>query len=67
MVGDKTVKLVTVHIVDKGKPLYEKPPSNWLRALQHIEAFSGGPAFGGAFLFDVQNRAAARPSHKREV
>ncbi len=23
IVGDKTIKLVTVHIVDKGKPLYE--------------------------------------------
>ncbi|QQN63304.1 cupin domain-containing protein [Bradyrhizobium diazoefficiens] len=27
VVGDKTVKLLTVHIVDKGKPLYDKPPS----------------------------------------
>ena len=26
VVGDKTVKLLTVHIVDKGKPLYDKPP-----------------------------------------
>ena len=25
VVGDKTVKLLTVHIVDKGKPLYDKP------------------------------------------
>jgi quercetin dioxygenase-like cupin family protein len=23
VVGDKTIKLVTVHVVDKGKPLYE--------------------------------------------
>ena len=23
IVGDKTVKLITVHIVDKGKPLYD--------------------------------------------
>jgi hypothetical protein len=23
LVGDKTVKLVTVHVVDKGKPLYD--------------------------------------------
>jgi hypothetical protein len=23
VVGDKTIKLVTVHIVDKGKPLYD--------------------------------------------
>lgn len=27
VVGDKTLKLLTVHIVDKGKPLYDKPPS----------------------------------------
>lgn len=27
VVGDNTVKLLTVHIVDKGKPLYDKPPS----------------------------------------
>jgi hypothetical protein len=27
VVGDKTVKLLTVHIVDKGKPLYDKPSS----------------------------------------
>jgi quercetin dioxygenase-like cupin family protein len=27
VVGDKTIKLLTVHIVDKGKPLYDKPPS----------------------------------------
>jgi quercetin dioxygenase-like cupin family protein len=26
VVGDKTVRLLTVHIVDKGKPLYDKPP-----------------------------------------
>ena len=26
VVGDKPVKLLTVHIVDKGKPLYDKPP-----------------------------------------
>jgi len=26
VVGDKTVKLLTVHIVDKGKPLYDDPP-----------------------------------------
>jgi len=26
VVGDKTLKLVTVHIVDKGKPLYDEPP-----------------------------------------
>ena len=25
IVGDKTLKLVTVHIVDKGKPLYDSP------------------------------------------
>ncbi|WP_271593153.1 cupin domain-containing protein [Bradyrhizobium sp. CCBAU 65884] len=25
VVGDKTLKLPTVHIVDKGKPLYDKP------------------------------------------
>ncbi|MES5487471.1 cupin domain-containing protein [Bradyrhizobium sp. INPA03-11B] len=25
VVGDKTVKLLTVHIVDKGKPLYDTP------------------------------------------
>lgn len=24
--GDKSVKLLTVHIVDKGKPLYDRPP-----------------------------------------
>ncbi len=23
IVGDKTIKLITVHIVDKGKPLYD--------------------------------------------
>jgi hypothetical protein len=23
VVGDKTIKLLTVHIVDKGKPLYD--------------------------------------------
>lgn len=27
VVGDKTVKLLTVHIVDKGKALYDKPPA----------------------------------------
>jgi quercetin dioxygenase-like cupin family protein len=26
VVGDKTLKLVTVHIVDKGAPLYDAPP-----------------------------------------
>jgi uncharacterized cupin superfamily protein len=26
VVGDTAVKLLTVHIVDKGKPLYDKPP-----------------------------------------
>jgi uncharacterized cupin superfamily protein len=26
VVGDKPLKLLTVHIVDKGKPLYDKPP-----------------------------------------
>jgi quercetin dioxygenase-like cupin family protein len=26
VVGDKTLKLVTVHIVDKGKPIYDEPP-----------------------------------------
>lgn len=26
VVGDKTIKLLTVHIVDKGKPLYDTPP-----------------------------------------
>jgi quercetin dioxygenase-like cupin family protein len=26
IVGDKTLKLLTVHVVDKGKPLYDKPP-----------------------------------------
>lgn len=26
VVGDKTVKLLTVHIVEKGKPLYGQPP-----------------------------------------
>jgi quercetin dioxygenase-like cupin family protein len=26
VVGDKTLKLLTVHIVDKGKPLYDAPP-----------------------------------------
>lgn len=26
VVGDKTLKLLTVHIVDKGTPLYDKPP-----------------------------------------
>ena len=25
IVGDKTLKLLTVHIVDKGKPLYDSP------------------------------------------
>jgi quercetin dioxygenase-like cupin family protein len=25
IVGDKTLKLLTVHVVDKGKPLYDKP------------------------------------------
>jgi hypothetical protein len=25
LVGDKTLKLLTVHIVDKGKPLYDNP------------------------------------------
>ncbi|UGX99845.1 cupin domain-containing protein [Bradyrhizobium quebecense] len=25
VVGDKTIKLLTVHIIDKGKPLYDKP------------------------------------------
>ncbi|MCC8981586.1 cupin domain-containing protein [Bradyrhizobium sp. 10BB] len=25
VVGDKTLKILTVHIVDKGKPLYDKP------------------------------------------
>jgi len=27
VVGDKTVRLLTVHIVDKAKRLYDKPPS----------------------------------------
>lgn len=27
VIGDKAVKLLTVHIVDKGKPLYDTPPS----------------------------------------
>ncbi|MDT9702393.1 cupin domain-containing protein, partial [Streptomyces sp. P17] len=27
VVGDKSVKLLTVHIVDKGKPLYDSPPN----------------------------------------
>ncbi|WP_247390761.1 MULTISPECIES: cupin domain-containing protein [unclassified Bradyrhizobium] len=27
VVGDKTVKLLTVYIVDKGKALYDKPPA----------------------------------------
>lgn len=27
VVGDKSVKLLTVHIVDKGKPLYDTPPA----------------------------------------
>jgi quercetin dioxygenase-like cupin family protein len=26
VVGDKPLKLLTVHIVDKGKPLYDTPP-----------------------------------------
>jgi quercetin dioxygenase-like cupin family protein len=26
VIGDKTLKLVTVHIVDKGAPLYDTPP-----------------------------------------
>jgi hypothetical protein len=26
VVGDKPLKLVTVHIVDKGTPLYDAPP-----------------------------------------
>ncbi len=26
VVGDKTLKLLTVHIVDKGKPLYNDVP-----------------------------------------
>ena len=26
VVGDKTLKFLTVHIVDKGAPLYDKPP-----------------------------------------
>ena len=26
VVGDKSLKLLTVHMVDKGKPLYDKPP-----------------------------------------
>ena len=26
VVGDKPIKLLTVHIVDKGKPLYDRPP-----------------------------------------
>jgi len=25
VIGDKTIKLLTVHIVDKGKPLYDTP------------------------------------------
>ena len=25
VVGDKTIKLLTVHVVDKGKPLYDAP------------------------------------------
>ena len=25
VVGDKPIKLLTIHIVDKGKPLYDKP------------------------------------------
>jgi len=25
VIGDKTIRLVTVHIVDKGKPLYDSP------------------------------------------
>jgi len=25
-IGDKPIKLVTVHVVDKGKPLYDAPP-----------------------------------------
>jgi quercetin dioxygenase-like cupin family protein len=27
VVGDTSIKLLTVHIVDKGKPLYDKPPA----------------------------------------
>lgn len=27
VVGDKTLKFLTVHIVDKGAPLYDKPPA----------------------------------------
>jgi hypothetical protein len=26
VVGDKPLKIVTVHIVDKGAPLYDAPP-----------------------------------------
>jgi mannose-6-phosphate isomerase-like protein (cupin superfamily) len=26
VVGDKPIRLLTVHIVDKGKPLYDRPP-----------------------------------------
>ena len=26
VVGDKSLKLVTVHVVDKGRPLYDAPP-----------------------------------------
>ncbi|RQH05241.1 cupin domain-containing protein [Bradyrhizobium sp. RP6] len=26
LVGDKTLKVLTVHIFEKGKPLYDKPP-----------------------------------------
>lgn len=26
VIGDKTIKLLTVHVVDKGKPLYDTPP-----------------------------------------
>jgi quercetin dioxygenase-like cupin family protein len=35
VVGDKALKLLTVHVVDKGAPLYDAPPK-W------VGAFPGG-------------------------
>src|SRR6516162_7000703 len=45
VVGDRPLKIVTVHIVDKGAPLYDAPRRSRLRAFAHSRA-SGNPAAG---------------------
>ncbi|MET4273815.1 signal transduction histidine kinase [Bradyrhizobium sp. F1.2.2] len=49
VVGDKIVKLLTVHIVDKGKPLYDKPPPKWDNWAGRIVSWLTG-AYAGARL-----------------